>query len=57
MKSFFVKFSYMKPYPKEFSTRQTATSMGTAVNRAFRELKVDNNIRGVKEITIKIIKI
>ena len=57
MTTFFVKFAWMKPYPRDFSTRVEAGNMGTAVNRATRELKKQNNVRGLKELAIKVIKL
>ena len=47
----------MKPYPKEYATRQSGSSLATATARGIREFKKIERLGSLKTLTIKVSKI
>jgi len=53
-KNFLVEFSVNIPYPKKYTYRTEANNYGTAINRAYSELRKEKYIKGkrLKEIRV-----
>ena len=53
MKTQLVQITVNVPYPKTFEYRQEATSVGTAINRALKQVRKDLVGKRIKEYRIK----
>ncbi len=45
------------PYPKEFTFREQASSIGTAINRAVTKMRKGLKGKKIKELTVKAVRL
>ena len=57
MPTFLVQVSVNIPYPKQFDYRETATSIGTAINRAIRKFRKEVKGKRIKQVNVKAIRL
>ncbi len=55
-KDFYVKISLMLPYPRDFEYRESAHSMGTAINRAMKKMRKELKGKKLSQANISVIK-